>query len=309
MAPQHSGARYRSAMAAHWIDLEDPDTASLEAALPEGVHVVTVERLADPDHHSDQPRPRLEMHGPVVLGVLVLPILEGAEVRSIPIDVVMSAERIVTVHPASPEVREVLTEVDGAASSNGQVLCSLFDAVGERFLMIVDDFEKAIDGLEDQVMGAERDGIRARIGELRHAILHVRRVLAPTRDAARRVVDDRLDLESGLDLFDHGVQLRFADTYDKLLRATDGLDLCRDLLAGVRDFLQAEVANSQNEVMKRLTVVASLLLLPTFIVGLYGQNLKGMPEVRWHFGYAFSWALIVVTTVAQLVYFRRRRWI
>ena len=69
------------------------------------------------------------------------------------------------------------------------------------------------------------------------------------------------------------------------------------------------MANDQNEVMKRLTVVASVLLLPTFIVGLYGQNLKGIPELHFHYGYAWSWALIVLTTLAQLVYFRRKGWI
>jgi magnesium transporter len=93
------------------------------------------------------------------------------------------------------------------------------------------------------------------------------------------------------------------------MRAVDGLDLCRDLIAGVRDFHQAEVANDQNEVMKRLTVVASLLLPPTFIVGLYGQNFVDIPELKWHLGYLFSWVLIVVSTVAQIVYFRRRRWL
>jgi magnesium transporter len=69
------------------------------------------------------------------------------------------------------------------------------------------------------------------------------------------------------------------------------------------------VAMDQNEVMKRLTVVASVLLLPTFIVGLYGQNLKGIPEFGFRYGYAWSWMLIAVTTAAQLVYFRRKRWI
>ncbi len=110
-------------------------------------------------------------------------------------------------------------------------------------------------------------------------------------------------------MFPRDVELHFADAYDKLLRATDGLDLARDLLSGVRDFHQAQVANDQNEVMKRLTVVASVLLLPTFIVGLYGQNVKGSPELHWAHGYAFSWAVIIATTIAQLVYFRRKKWI
>jgi len=56
-------------------------------------------------------------------------------------------------------------------------------------------------------------------------------------------------------------------------------------------------------------VIASLLLLPTFIVGLYGQNFKDIPELRWHYGYGYVWGLIVVTTVLQLWYFRRKRWI
>lgn len=140
-------------------------------------------------------------------------------------------------------------------------------------------------------------------------MLHIRRVLGPTRDTARSILDNRLELDGDLKMFPRDVEIHFADTYDKLLRATDGLDLARDLLAGVRDYHQAEVANDQNEVMKRLTVVASVLLLPTFIVGLYGQNLKGVPEFGFRYGYAWSWGAIVLTTIAQLVWFRRKRWI
>jgi magnesium transporter len=123
------------------------------------------------------------------------------------------------------------------------------------------------------------------------------------------VLDDRVELDGEVSLFPRDIELHFADAYDKLLRATDGLDLARDLLAGVRDFHQAEIANDQNEVMKRLTVVASVLLVPTFIVGLYGQNFKHVPELGWTQGYLWSWGLIVVTTALQLWYFRRKRWI
>jgi magnesium transporter len=99
------------------------------------------------------------------------------------------------------------------------------------------------------------------------------------------------------------------DAFDKLLRASEGLDTARDLLAGIRDYLQGKIANDQNEVMKALTAIASILLLPTFIVGLYGQNFRRIPELHWGFGYAWSWGLIIVTTIAQVVYFRRKGWI
>jgi magnesium transporter len=69
------------------------------------------------------------------------------------------------------------------------------------------------------------------------------------------------------------------------------------------------VAQTQNEVVQRLTAIASLLLFPTFVVGVYGQNFDVLPELHWHYGYAFSWAVIVLSTIAQLAFFRRKKWI
>jgi magnesium transporter len=128
------------------------------------------------------------------------------------------------------------------------------------------------------------------------------------RDAVRRVIDGTVEVEEGPEVFPREVEVALNAAYDKFLRASDALDLARDLLAGVRDYSQAKIANDQNEVMKRLTVIASLLLLPTFIVGLYGQNFVDIPELRWHLGYAYVWGLIVATTALQLWWFRRKRW-
>jgi magnesium transporter len=123
------------------------------------------------------------------------------------------------------------------------------------------------------------------------------------------VVDNRIEF-AGEEVFTHDVELSFAAAYDKLMRASDGLELSRDLVAGVRDYHQAKVANDQNEVMKRLTVIASLLLVPTLIAGIYGQNFTHMPELHWWWGYYFwSWGLIVATTIAQVILFRWKRWL
>jgi magnesium transporter len=182
------------------------------------------------------------------------------------------------------------------------------DDVAEAFLDLIDDVHGEIDQLEDEVEGASDEHVRTRISELRHDLLHIRRTLAPTRDAVRRIVDGRVDAPDD-STFPHELELQFGDVFDKLLRASEGLESARDLIGGVRDYHQAKVANDQNEVMKRLTMVASLLLLPTFIVGLYGQNFIHMPELRWEHGYLYSWALILGTTAAQLWWFRRNHWI
>ena len=110
-------------------------------------------------------------------------------------------------------------------------------------------------------------------------------------------------------MFPHEIERQFATTYDKLLRATEAIEYARDLLAAVRDYQQARIAIDQNEVMKRLTAIASILLVPTFIVGLYGQNFRHMPELRWGFGYWWSWGWILASTVFQVAFYRRKGWI
>jgi magnesium transporter len=297
-----------------WIDLVDPDAAAIDAAVPSGVLPMDRQRLARPARSDRPSRPRFATRGDYVFGVLVVPTVgdDGAVICQ-EVDVVASLERFVTMRKSQGDtlacdISELVTTANRDDLAPGMCLYQLVDEIAERFLFVVDRFDDEIDELEDNVGTWQSDDIRRRIATLRHEILEVRRVLTPTRDAARAVLDDRVELD-GETLFPREIELHFADAYDKLLRATDGLDLARDLLAGVRDFHQAQVANDQNEVMKRLTVVASVLLVPTFIVGLYGQNLHGGPEFHWRYGYWFSWALIAVTTIAQLAYYRRKRWI
>ena len=300
------------AMSDTWVDLVDPDASTLDASVPYQLHSSARDRMLHPTEHGDERRPRLERHGDYLFGILVVPVLAQTELMFDEIDVIVDHERFITVRKSADG--DTPFDIDDLRRASmherpGTCLYVLLDEIAEQFLTLVDSFDEHIDEMEDHVLEWDGVTIRNRISELRHDILHVRRVLAPTRDLSRSVLDDRVDLDGDPPLFPHEIEIHFADAYDKLLRATDGLDLSRDLLAGVRDYHQSQVAHDQNEVMKRLTVVASLLLVPTFIVGLYGQNLKGMPEFRWVHGYAWSWAMIILTTVGQLIWFRRKKWI
>ncbi len=311
------GPPYRDPVAGtpRWIDLVDPDDAEINDAIPTRLHATVADRLRAPARHDDDPRPRLEAHGDYVFGVLVIPMIdETGDVTRHEIDVVATIDRLVTVRRTPPgeaacDIADLVAVAHRDDSPPGMSLYRLVDEIAERFLNVIDKFDTGIDELEDNVGTWPSQDVREKISMIRHEILEVRRVLTPSRDAARAVLDDRVELDGEISLFPREIELHFADAYDKLLRATDSLDLARDLLAGVRDFHQAQVANDQNEVMKRLTVVASMLLVPTFIVGLYGQNLRGVPEFGWSYGYWFSWTLIGITTLGQFAYFRRKRWI
>jgi magnesium transporter len=302
------------AEAHRWIDLIDPKADDLKAHLAERLHPAALDLLVAPLVHDDEPRPRVESHGDYIVGVLLVAVAvpEDDRIYYQEVDFILTEQKFLTVSKTPPGEQPFDPKPAKEACRHdepiGMYLYRLFDEVAERYLDLIDALNDEIDELEDAVESWPAAKIRDRISALRHDLLHIRKTLAPTRDAARKVMDDRVDLDNAT-LFPREVDLHFADAYDKLLRASDGLETSRDLVAGVRDYFQSKIANDQNEVMKRLTVIASVLLLPTFIVGLYGQNFHHIPELGWGFGYWWSWGWIIGTTIAQLAWFRWKRWI
>jgi magnesium transporter len=303
-------------MGATWIDLLDPTMEELRAQAPRELEETALEQLLAAPQHEDEPRPTLVGHGDYVFGVFLVAVAVPDEdsVYYQEIDLVITHETLLTVRKTPPGGKPacdvaVVKEAAKPTDSAGLLAYRLVDEIAERYLDLVDSLDDEIDELEDKIESQAAAVTRARVSALRHDLLHIRRTLSPMRDAVRRVIDGTVEVETGKDVFPHNVEVAFNAAYDKFLRASDGLDLARDLLAGVRDYALAKIANDQNQVTKVLTVVASLVLFPTFVVGVYGQNFRVIPELHWGYGYAFSWAVIIVTTLVQLWFYRRKRWI
>ena len=303
-------------MAGTWIDLLDPSAEELRAKAPKELEDTALAQMLAPPQHEDEPRPTLQGHGDYIFGVFLIAVAvpDDDEVYYQEIDLVLTHDLLLTVRktPAGGRAAcdfSVLNKVQKTGDSAGMLAYRLVDEIAERYLDLVDALNDEIDELEDRVESQSPEITRARISSLRHDLLHIRRTLSPMRDSVRRVIDNTVEVDDGQpEVFPHDVEVAFNAAYDKFLRASDGLDFARDLLAGVRDYQQAKIANDQNDVMKRLTVIAALLLLPTFIVGLYGQNFVDIPELRWHYGYAYVWGLIAATTALQLAWFRWKKW-
>ena len=195
----------------------------------------------------------------------------------------------------------------GSGAPAGALIHRLVDDVAETFLEFLDAIYGEIDELEDRIDDWQPARVRTRMGELRHELTYRRRTVSATRAAVRRVLDGRVDVGEH-ELFPIEIERLFGDTYDTLVRVTEELDVARDLLASVRDHLQAKVAETQNDVAKKLTVIASLVLVPSLIVGFYGQNFEeAFDNPYWTLG--SSLALIVGSTIVQVALFRWRRWI
>lgn len=297
---------------AEWIDLLDPTPEELEPVLPPRLHETDLAQLRASGAAG---RPGLSAHDDHLVGVLIVPVVDASsdDVFYQEVDVVLTAEQLLTIRkttpgrpPYDPAAPRAATKPDDGP---GRLFFRLVVHIADRYLDLVDAMEDEIGELEDGVDDWPSGRVRTRVHQIRQQILHVRRMLAPLRDAVRGVADGRTDLAEQ-ELFTHDLEQEFLGVYDTLLRAGDGLELAHDLLVGARDHYQAKVAQDQNEAVKRLTSIASLLLVPTFIVGLYGQNFRDMPEFHWGiWGYIWSWALIVGVTLLQVWYFRRKEWL
>ncbi len=312
MAPADPGSSLGTAVAAHWIDLVDPTRDEILQAtsgfdLPRDI----LDRMAAPMEDGRPQTPVLEAHGGWLFAILSYPAsAAGDRAEYVELDTLASTKTIVTVRKSAAAG---LAPVDGIAARAdahgpaGLLFHAAVDDAADALLGVVDDLYEAIDALEGEIEQLSGVDVRRRIATVRNELLRARRVSTMTRAIARRILDGRVDPESS-GLFPADVENKFVDTYETLVRVTEELDVARDLLGGVRDYYQARISEQQNEVAKTLTVIASLVLVPSVVVGFFGQNFAG----EFH---AFYWTLtvslglIVVSTIVQIALFRWRRWL
>lgn len=295
------------------MDLVEPTREEVLAALPVQVDPDVIEMLAAQPLAGREPRPVIEGHGAYAFGVLMAarPLRETDRISYLEIDFVAMPGLLVTVRKtptrgAAYDTAGLHPAVEQGAST-GDLVHRLVDDVVDTYLEALDAVYAEIEELEDSIDAWPASRVRTRISDLRHELLHSRRTVAATRAAVRRILDGRIEVGDHA-LFPPATERLFAETYETLVRVTEELDIARDLLAGVRDHHQSKVTENQGEVAKKLTVIASLVLVPSLIVGYYGQNFESaFDDAYWSI--AVSTGLIVASTIVQLALYRWRRWI
>ena len=130
-----------------------------------------------------------------------------------------------------------------------------------------------------------------------------RRRVQPLREVVAAI------LRREVDWIDDLARTHFQDVYDHILRATDQIDAQRELLGNAVDAHLAIMSNRMNLVMKKMTSWGAILLGSTLVAGIYGMNFRHMPELRWHYGYAWALGLMLLITVACYRMFKRRDWL
>jgi magnesium transporter len=251
-----------------------------------------------------------------IFGTILVPEVIRDEDRVIyhEVNVIVTENSFVTLRKPDPEEGRrfdpnILLEChpEKAGRSSGEMFYRLMEDVSEAYEGLLEGLQDEIDELEERIGQESDEGIHRRYSSLRRDLVNARRNISPLLRALKAIEDERLDIDDRI--FPQEIELLVKDVRDGLERVVETIPLVADLLSGVRDYHQSYAAQRQNDVMQKLTVVAALLLVPTLIVGVYGQNFDDIPETHWARGYAWSWGLILGTTLLQLLLFYRLGWI
>jgi magnesium transporter len=291
-----------------WLDLTNPTSEELvRLHRLFGFHPLALE---DTEHFGQ--RPKLDDYGDYAFLVFYGAWRHRAEdpepLREV--HAYVSGQYLVTIHcDPLPPLDQQRAQLDGRVLHSEQfLLYRVLDALADSFFPILSDMDDEIDEIEAAILEDPTERELARLFALKRQLVAMRKVVTPQRDLFARSID-QLGQLPGLQLDERDY---FRDIYDHLIRISDLIDSYRDLLSGATDLYLSTISNRQNDVMKQLTVIATIFLPLAFITGFFGQNFGFMVghliRPAWTF-WVIGVGSMLATCVGLLIFFRRKGWI
>jgi len=178
----------------------------------------------------------------------------------------------------------------------------LIDIIVDNYFLVIEYLTDRIDELEEKILQDPNVGVHEEIYDLKRKIGFVKRTISPLRECISKVI------KSDSDLVSESTQNYFRDVSDHLLNLIDTVDSQKETINDFLNLYMSAMSNKMNEVMKVLTIFASIFIPLTFIAGIYGMNFEIMPELKWRYGYFIAWGAMLLVTTLLLIYFKRKKW-
>ncbi len=306
-APEAILALYRQRDGLLWVDLAAPTAEELDRLETDfGLHPVAVQICREV---TSQPI----IHNYETYLFLALHAVDCAEheedVATLEVDIFWGPDFVVTVH--RDEVRSIasLRELcDGLPPPVMECGADFFvhdlvDRIIDNFTPTLERMGSVVEDCEEAIFRRPSDVILRRLLDLRRAMAYLLRVATAQRDVVGRIVRREFPQITGEAL------AYWRDAYDHLVRMVQAVEAQRDLIAATRDAYLSVVSNRMNEVMKVLTIIATIFIPVTFIAGVYGMNFDWMPELNQPWGYPAVLGVMAAVAGGMLLYFRRKRWL
>lgn len=238
----------------------------------------------------------------------ISPIVEIDVVETAELAIFMGSNFVVSIHRSPLRCTETvmqLVEDDGRPMRHGAdfLAHALIDALIDNVLPVIDRMSELSEEIEEKTIGNPQQAVLESILKLKRSILRIYRIMAPQREVLSRLSRGEFPI------IKEEARIFYRDVYDHLTHIEDLAQNIRDSAANAMEIYMSSVANRQNETMRVLSMVATIFMPLTLIVGIYGMNFVNMPELKWSWGYFAALGLMAAVVIIVVVWFWARKWI
>jgi magnesium transporter len=292
-----------------WVDLEAPSEFESDSL----VEIFNFHPLAVEDCMTDQSQPKLDDYEEYLFMVVHAINMHDKgsrrELRTTELDIFLGENFIVTFHKeplvSVTQVRDLVQKKTSALMGSGSDLLahSLLDHLIDRYLPVLNEYDEKIDSLEKEMFHHTSKDFLKTLLQVKQEIFHLRRIVGPQRDTLYSLTRDS-------SVFIRAEHLMyFRDVYDHLFRIYGMAEAYHESLNNILQVYFSYSSFKLNEVLKHLTVLATITMPPVIIASIYGMNFKHFPELEWVLGYPFAIGLCILSSLFTLVWMKFKKWI
>lgn len=202
-------------------------------------------------------------------------------------------------------MREIIRTGKGRIRKMGAdyLAYGLIDAIVDGYFLILEKLGENIEEVEETMVANPSPETLRAIHTLKRRMISLRKSVWPLRE-----VVSALERSESVLIHDQ-TQIYLKDVYDHTIQVIDTVETYRDVLSGMLDIYLSSISNKMNEIMKVLTIIATIFIPLTFIAGVYGMNFEFMPELKWRWGYPAIWFVMITVSISMMLYFRKKKWL
>ncbi|WP_091935956.1 magnesium/cobalt transporter CorA [Methanolobus profundi] len=299
---------FKDSSTVSWINIDGIHQVDIIEKLGKhfGLHPLVMEDIV----HTSQ-RPKMEDYDHYIYVVLKMLWFseEDADVKAEQVSIILGKGFVISFQEIEGDtfnsVRERIRNSKGRIRTMGAdyLAYALIDSIVDNYFIIIERFGDIIEELENKLIDDPNPETLQSIHDMKKEMIYLRKSVWPLRE----VINGMERTESAL--FQDTTFVFLKDVYDHTIQISETIETYRDILSGILDVYLSSVSNKMNEVMKTLTIIATIFIPLTFLAGMYGMNFSYMPELGWKWGYPAVWIINITIFLSMYIYFRKKNWL
>jgi len=271
-----------------------------------GIHDLVLEDIV-----NNNQRPKMDLHEDYAFIVLKLPhwIHESESIEIEQVSMIIGSDYIVTFNEKNNLLYDYISSRIKNKKSHirkykiGFLAYSIMDVIVDNYFYTLAELGDDLDEIEEEMAKNTHPDIIKRVHKIRRQLISMRRTIWPLREIVHEIDKKHHPFFQG------ETMLYIRDLYDHTIRVFETVETYRDMLSSILDYYMSSVSHKMNEVMKLLTIISTIFIPITFVVGIYGMNFKFIPELQYKYSYFVVWLFIVFIVIGMVAYFKKKKWL